>query len=116
MIKSYQKLLGFKVLRLENNDKKVYFILETASVRKLTCVSALYPNYATVKLFDSALLDLINWIMYGTSVHSSCVPAICATVKRVFSQSGLLFRPHRARLSSDSLSMLVYLKCNKNSV
>ena len=45
-----------------------------------------------------------------------CVPATSAPVERVFSQSGLLFRPHRAKLSSDLLSMLVYLKCNKNSV
>ena len=45
-----------------------------------------------------------------------CVPATSAPVERVFSQSDLLFRPHRARLSSDLLSMLVYLRCNKNSV
>ena len=45
-----------------------------------------------------------------------CVPATSAPVERVFSQSGLLFWPHQARLSSDLLSMLVYLKCNKNSV
>ena len=70
MIKSYQNLLGFKVLRFENSDKKVQFILKTAGVRKLTCVSALCPNYAAVKLFDTALLNLINWIMYGMSVHS----------------------------------------------
>ena len=45
-----------------------------------------------------------------------CVPATSAPVERVFRQSGLLFRPHGARLSSDLLSMLVYLKCNKNSI
>ena len=33
-------------------------------------MSVLCSNYAAVKLFDSALLNLINWIMYGTSVHS----------------------------------------------
>ena len=45
-----------------------------------------------------------------------CVPATSAPVERVYTQCGLLFRPHRAKLSSDLLSMLVYLKCNKNSV
>ena len=44
-----------------------------------------------------------------------CVPATSAPVERDFRQSGLLFRPHRARLSSNLLSMLVYLKCNKSS-
>ena len=44
-----------------------------------------------------------------------CVQATSAPVEQVFRQRGLLFRPHRARLSSDLLSMLVYLKCNKNS-
>ena len=38
------------------------------------------------------------------------VPATSAPVERVFSQSGLLFRPHPARLSFDLLSMLVCLK------
>ena len=45
-----------------------------------------------------------------------CVSATSAPVEQVFSQSGLLFWPHRARLSSDLLSMLVCLKCNKNFV
>ena len=39
-----------------------------------------------------------------------CVLATSAPVERVFSQSGLLFQPHWARLSSDLSSMLVYLK------
>ena len=45
-----------------------------------------------------------------------CVPATSAPVERVFCQSGLLFRPHLARLSPDLFSMLVYLKSYKNSV
>ena len=45
-----------------------------------------------------------------------CVPVTSAPVERVLRQSGLFFRPHRTRLSSDLLTMLVYLKCNKNAV
>ncbi|CAF3940844.1 unnamed protein product [Rotaria sordida] len=41
-----------------------------------------------------------------------CVPATSAPVERVFSQSGLLIRPHRSRLSKDMLSKLTFVKCN----
>ena len=51
-----------------------------------------------------ALLKLAN--------HAFCVPASSAPVERIFSAGGLMMRPHRARLSSDMLEMLVYLKCN----
>jgi hypothetical protein len=35
-----------------------------------------------------------------------------APVERVFSRSGLLLRPHRARMSDQMLEHLVFLKCN----
>jgi hypothetical protein len=41
-----------------------------------------------------------------------CVPATAAPAERVFSQSGLLMRPHRNRLSKDMLSKLTFIKCN----
>ena len=40
-------------------------------------------------------------------------PATSAPVERVFSSSGLLLRPHRARMSDQLLSQLVFLTCNK---
>jgi hypothetical protein len=42
-----------------------------------------------------------------------CVPATSAPVERIFSQSGIIMRPHRARMSDDLLEMLMFLKCNK---
>lgn len=42
-------------------------------------------------------------------------PATSAPVERVFSSSGLLMRPHRARMSDQLLSQLVFLTCNKNN-
>lgn len=41
-----------------------------------------------------------------------CVPATSAPVERIFSQSGLLMRPHRAKMSDDLLETLMFLKCN----
>jgi len=40
------------------------------------------------------------------------VPATSAPVERVFSQSGLILRPNRARKTL--LSQLVFLKCNSH--
>lgn len=42
------------------------------------------------------------------------VPASSAPVERVFSQSGLMMRPNRSRLSKNMLSQLVFLKCNRH--
>jgi len=41
-----------------------------------------------------------------------CSPATSAPVERVFSQSGFLMRPNRARMSNALLETLVFLKCN----
>jgi len=41
-----------------------------------------------------------------------CTPATSAPVERVFSHSGLIVRPHRAKLSDPLLEILVFLKCN----
>ena len=42
------------------------------------------------------------------------VPASSAPVERVFSHGGIIMRPHRARISSKLLEMLMFLKCNEN--
>jgi len=41
-----------------------------------------------------------------------CVPASSAPVERVFSQSGLIIRPNRAKMSNSLLESLVFLQCN----
>jgi hypothetical protein len=41
-----------------------------------------------------------------------CTPASSAPVERIFSQSGLIVRPHRSKLSDKILEALVFLKCN----
>jgi len=43
-----------------------------------------------------------------------CVPALSAPVKRVFSQSGLIMRPNRARMTDAMPETLVLLQCNND--
>jgi len=50
--------------------------------------------------------------LHGLALKVLCVPATAAPAERVFSQSGLLMRPHRNRLSKDMLSKLTFIKCN----
>ena len=42
------------------------------------------------------------------------IPATSAPVERIFSQSGIIMRPHRARLSDSVLETLMFVKCNKD--
>lgn len=42
------------------------------------------------------------------------IPATSAPVERVFSQGGIIMRPHRAKIGDDLLEMLMYLRCNGN--
>jgi hypothetical protein len=44
-----------------------------------------------------------------------CVPATSAPVERVFSHSGIIMKPNRARLSDELLSALVFIKCNNSN-
>ena len=43
-----------------------------------------------------------------------CAPCSSAASQRVFSQAGLIMRPHGSRLSKSMLAQLVFLKCNNN--
>jgi hypothetical protein len=40
-----------------------------------------------------------------------CVPATSAPVERIFSQSGIIMRPHRAKMSDELLETIMFLKC-----
>ena len=41
-----------------------------------------------------------------------CAPASSAPLERIFSQSGLIVWPHRAKMSDQLLEALTFLKCN----
>ena len=42
------------------------------------------------------------------------IPVSSASVERVFSQGGIIIRQHRSSMTSSTLSMLTFLKCNEN--
>lgn len=50
--------------------------------------------------------------LYRLALRVLCVPATSAPAERVFSRSGILMRPHRARLSKDTLAKLTFVRCN----
>lgn len=51
--------------------------------------------------------------LYISALRALSVPASSSAVERVFSQGGIILRPHRARMSDKLLSELIFLKCNK---
>ena len=54
--------------------------------------------------------DLPTLFQVAMKVHS--VPATSAPIERVFSHGGIVMRPHRARMGHNTLSNIVFLKCN----
>jgi hypothetical protein len=66
-------------------------------------------NYVpSIEIFSNAEFNLISTLFE----RLFCVPASSAPVERIFSQSGIIMRSHRARMSNKLLEELVFLKCN----
>jgi hypothetical protein len=70
---------------------------------------------------DSNRFILLNQPDKYKSLHKLAkkiltVPATSSPVERIFSQSGFLFRQHRAKMSRKTLQMLTMLKCNKKLI
>ena len=53
--------------------------------------------------------------LYLPAMRAFSVPASSAAVERVFSQGGLIMRPHRVRLCDKVVSQLIFLRCNTDS-
>jgi hypothetical protein len=75
-----------------------------------------YLHYINGQNCDKTLKDIVCMDTYSKLVplfsRVLCTPATSAPVERVFSHSGLIVRPHRARMSDELLKTLVFLKCN----
>ena len=50
--------------------------------------------------------------LHRLALRFLCVPGTSAAVERVFSQSGLLMRPHRSRLTKEIVSRITLVECN----
>ncbi|MBN3298439.1 zinc finger BED domain-containing protein 4-like [Amia ocellicauda] len=50
--------------------------------------------------------------LFKVAMRALAVPASSAEIERVFSHGGVVMRPHRARLGNDTLSNLIFCKCN----
>jgi hypothetical protein len=53
-------------------------------------------------------------LLKGLFSRILCIPATSAPVERIFSQSGLIMRPHRARMTDSLLETLMFIKCNSD--
>ena len=79
-----------------------------------------YIQLINAPAFDPAKLTLQKAYKTGTYnrlrplfARIFCTPATSAPVERIFSQSGLIMRPHRANMSVTLLETLMFLKCKK---
>ena len=52
--------------------------------------------------------------LFSLAMRLLSVPASSAPVERIFSQGGLIMKVNRARMSDDTLSNLMFLKCNNS--
>lgn len=84
---------------------------EAQLTKYLTAINA--PEFSTD---DSTTICTSSEFMCLRPLFSRIfsVPASSAPVERVFSQSGLIMKPHRAKMTDNLLETLVYLKCNWN--
>jgi hypothetical protein len=70
------------------------------------------PTFETKPLSQSLMKEFS--LLGPLFARVFCVPASSAPVERVFSQSGIMMRPHRAKMSDLTLETLVFLKCNSH--
>jgi hypothetical protein len=68
------------------------------------------PHAAGFKVFNDTQLASLRPI----ALKLFSAPSCSAARERVFSQSGLVMKPTRSRLSKSRLAQLVFLKCNNH--
>ena len=90
-----------------------------ADARQLERQLAHYMDYINASSFnclENSMSDICQKSDFATLLplfeRVLCAPASSAPVERIFSQSGLTFRPHREKMSDQLLEALMFLKCN----
>ena len=107
-----RKYLFSNIKNNPNNSKK-------KPVDQYKCIKEEIANYLDNNNNDSMVLlrsttSISYKILAKLATKYLCIPATSAAVERVFSQSGFLFRSHRARMSRKTLQQLTLLKCNSD--
>ena len=69
-----------------------------------------WPPAAGFEVFNDTQLASLRPI----ALRLFSAPSSYAASERVFSQSGLIMKPTRSRLSKNRLAQLVFLKCNNH--
>ena len=89
----------------------------SAAVQEKTPARILSSYLDTINAADMKLCDVFSSTQFCSIFklleRVLCVPASSAPVERVFSQSGLIMRPNRCRMSDSLREELVFLKCNE---
>jgi len=67
----------------------------------------------TLQFWDRSQTNSLDKLYLPTS-RALNLPASSAAVERVFSQGGIVMRPHKERLTDKPLSHLIFLKCNES--
>ncbi len=113
--------------RLTSKRKSLFSNLERKNIKKqkVNCFSSIKEEINNY-LDDDSIDDTNRFLlMTEPSKYKSLtklaqkvltVPATSSAVERIFSQSGFLFRQHRAKMSRKTLEMLTMLKCNQELV
>ncbi|CAF4907802.1 unnamed protein product [Rotaria sp. Silwood1] len=96
-----------QIITEENGSNKTTTIFSDKENKKRLFPSLQMGSFKRAKLDNSkpksVLIHinlLISWLI------KLCVPATSAPIERVFSQSGLLMRPHRSRFSQGNICIL----------
>ena len=75
-----------------------------------------YINASSFNCLENSMSDICQKSDFATLLplfeRVLCAPASLAPVERIFSQSGLTFRPHREKMSDQLLEAHMFLKCN----
>ena len=75
-----------------------------------------YINASSFNCLENSMSDICQKSDFATLLplfeRVLCAPANSAPVEQIFSQSSIIVRPHRAKMSDQLLEALTFLKCN----
>ena len=106
-------LAKYRQHRGSHSNQKETITVQTQIAQYLEKIDSLKPE----DISDNAL-EFWNYNrkcmpdLHKLTMTVLSIPALSAPVERAFSRGGIIFSPHRRRLSAHKLSMLIFFKCN----